>query len=75
MGKNVTRLFADRKDAPYPVAADANGRLLKLFNDHGEALIAALETLLSNHHTPSTYGDALDTAKQLLAKIEHEAQP
>lgn len=43
MGKNLARLFQDRKDAPFQVAIDANNKLGHLFRDHGEALIAALE--------------------------------
>lgn len=73
MGKNVTRLFADRKDAPYPVAADANGRLLKLFNDHGEALIEALEELVKINE--GSFGGESERWEQLLAQLESEAQP
>lgn len=78
MGENLTRLFADRKDAPYPVAADANGRLLKLFNAHGEALIAALDefnTWYGMKGWDARELELTDRISKLLAQLEAEAQP
>lgn len=77
MGTALTRLFRDRKDAPYQIAVDANNRLGHLFRDHGEALITALDGILAADERGQglPYAEAMQRAAKLLAQLEAEAQP
>ena len=77
MGPNLTRLFDNTKLGTNSDVIAASEELRDLFKRHGEALIAALESILAADERGQglPYAEAMQRAAKLLAQLEAEAQP